>query len=287
MQSVVLRHLICDAGVRTPLFHNASNRFLPSAIQQAKNQFPQQLSAATISGTLVFLVASTPAQLAYLAYKVPLPQHIHTIRINLPFKTHGPESMAMAAALRLLADHLRRDIHLQELTINVNTQEYVSALLQGGTGFKRIKELWGNILVALRAVFESNSSLRTFHIHSPPDILPADELASLQTAMAVLPNRLRMAVLMGQHQRLGSHSHISRLPVQLMEAVLELAVPKEPCRLQLSTATVELPDSSDESSDSDDSSSSGSDDSSNDSSDSDDSSQGSNGGGDGSSDGEA
>ena len=77
--------------------------------------------------------------------------------------------------------------------------------------------------------------------------------------MSALPHRLRLAVAMGQHRRLGRSSHLRRLPLQLAEVVLDLALPRTPCRLEITTTMVLLPGQSSSSSSSSSSSEDGDD----------------------------
>jgi hypothetical protein len=114
------------------------------------------------------------------------------------------------------------------------------------------------------ALLQVNCGLQRLALASFPCQFPPEALAALQTSLAMSRPRLRAALLAATHPRLGAASPLARLPHELLAALLERAVPREGCSLQL-----ELPqglagdssssddggsDSSDSSSDDDDTS---------------------------------
>eukprot|EP00775_Hariotina_reticulata_P001580 gene1580-biopygen2957 len=78
-----------------------------------------------------------------------------------------------------------------------------------------------------------NCGLSELVLVAYPGQLPAEELAALQEVMAAARRRLRLAVLMGTHPRLGADSPILRLPHEVMRMLLNAAVPAIGCVLQL------------------------------------------------------
>jgi hypothetical protein len=122
-------------------------------------------------------------------------------------------------------------------------------------------------LLCASCLLQVNCGLHRLVLASFPCQFPPEALHGLQTSLATSRPRLRTALLAATHPRLGAASPLARLPHELLVALLERAVPRECCRLEL-----ELPQglAGDSSSSSDDSSS---DDDSSDSSDDSDNSE--------------
>jgi hypothetical protein len=78
-----------------------------------------------------------------------------------------------------------------------------------------------------------NCGLSELELVAYPGQLPAEELAALQIVMAATRCRLRLSVLMGTHPRLGAHSPFLQLPHEVMQLLLNAAVPAHGCVLRL------------------------------------------------------
>jgi hypothetical protein len=112
------------------------------------------------------------------------------------------------------------------------------------------------------AAAQVNCGLQRLVLASFPCQFPPEALAALQTSLASSRPRLRTAVLAATHPRLGAACPLTKLPHELLAALLERAVPREGCSLHL-----ELPQGLAGDSSSSDDGSSSSNDSSDDSSD--------------------
>ncbi|KAF6253072.1 hypothetical protein COO60DRAFT_468899 [Scenedesmus sp. NREL 46B-D3] len=219
---------------------------------QRQQQQQQQLEQQQVVGLELKFSLSDPAQVVCLAGL--LPQCVTALVLIVPYQSYGPAAAATCAAVACFCSSMAHHHSLRELRLAFSSAEYHAILQQGGASLLRLPELWGKVLRALSESMQVNCGLRRLVLASFPCQFPPEALHALQTSLATSRPRLRAALLAATHPRLGAGSPLSRLPRELLAALLQRAVPCEGCSLHL-----ELPqglagdsssDSSDDSSDS-------------------------------------
>lgn len=83
------------------------------------------------------------------------------------------------------------------------------------------------------AAAQVNCGLLRLVLAAYPGQLPPDELAALQTVLATARPRLRLAVLSATHARLGAGSPLAQLPHEVLAGLVDRAVPRQACSLEL------------------------------------------------------
>lgn len=153
-----------------------------------------------------------------------------------PQPADAPRSQhaGLAAALPLLLAPLRRSAGLATLRLALPTP--------AGPDAARLAELWQQAwqgtLPVLRALLESSAPLRTLRLQLPACLHQATAayLPQLQEAAGAAPLALRQHVLLALHPRAGRCSLLQLLPLGVLQEVLDLAAPLEPCLVQVTEA---------------------------------------------------
>ena len=138
----------------------------------------------------------------------------------------------MAAALPLLLPALHRSGSLTALQLALPAP--------GGADAARVEQLWQrawqHTLPALRGLLESSAPLRTLHLVLPACLHEATAayLPQLQAAAVAAPLAVRRHVLLALHPRAGRCSLLQLLPLAVLQEVLDMAAPLQPCTIQVS-----------------------------------------------------
>ncbi|GLC63403.1 hypothetical protein PLESTF_000032600 [Pleodorina starrii] len=208
---------------------------------------------------------AAPAVPRPAAGKVPLPSAAQSVPapapplrhlyLEVPFKPHGREAAAYATAMGVLLAALRRErgrnggssgsggeprggrwTGLEAFGLRFSREDYLQVLAQGGASrLAPLESLWQLAPALVQLMQACTGCLRELRLCCPPGLLGAEQVESLQRA-AVDPrlrNQRRLAVLMGSHARLGAASPLHSLPREVVEVLLDLALPRSPHKLVL------------------------------------------------------
>ncbi|KXZ44248.1 hypothetical protein GPECTOR_70g479 [Gonium pectorale] len=185
-----------------------------------------------------------PAELMLLSIHPIITGAGPALLLEIPFKAYGREAAATTTALCVLLAALRRPAgsgggeaaDLEWLGLRFAPGEYLQVLSQGGaTRLAPLHPLWGHVVAGLAQLVQARPSLRELHLSAPPGLLTPSALERLQRAAADPAPRSsrRMAVLMGGHRRLGASSPLRLLPTEVLELIMDAAIPRAPTRLVL------------------------------------------------------
>ncbi|EFJ41725.1 hypothetical protein VOLCADRAFT_119613 [Volvox carteri f. nagariensis] len=172
----------------------------------------------------------------------PLPPLQHLL-LEVPFKPYGREAAAYATAMCVLLAALRRAGReggggscLESFGVRFSRGEFLQVLAQGGAArMGPLESLWQLAPALVQLVQVCPGWPGELRLCCPPGLLDAGQVEGLQRAAVdpLLRNQRRLAVLMGTHSRLGACSPLRTLPSEVLELVLDKALPRRPCRLVL------------------------------------------------------
>lgn len=174
----------------------------------------------------------TPAHMAIIA------DNLHafsapTLSINIPYSTSGPEACAMSAAVHLLMGSLSKAANIVKLSLTITLPDHARLFQQGAVGTREIVTHWDHILKALGDSLGVPLSLQEVSLITPPGILSSDAPVKLVETMHRTRQQHRQLLLMALHPRVGAQSPLADLPLGVFQHILDMVMPRKPCRLTL------------------------------------------------------
>ncbi|GIL51497.1 hypothetical protein Vafri_7470 [Volvox africanus] len=191
---------------------------------------PQPQQAAATTARAVAAVAATASS--------PSPSPLRHLYLEVPFKPYGREAAAYATAMGVLLAALRRaeGSCLEAFGLRFSREEYLEVLAQGGSArLGSLEGLWQLVPALVHLIEARPGLLAEMRLSCPPGLLDPEQVECLQRATVDrrIGDQRRLAVLMGTHSRIGSGSLLRNLPREVLELVLDAALPRRPCRLVL------------------------------------------------------
>lgn len=173
----------------------------------------------------------TPGQLAALSSLIHSRTYSEvTVKVDLQPFDHL--AVATVAALCVFLDAVGSSLHLRKLTLIVAPARWV--------GFKPLtvqllQSKWPSVMKRMSKALSENVLLRQFSLVIPQPLACEGDAEALGSTLASIPQRLRMAILLGTQARVGEKSPLRWMPPNVVQSIVELAVPREPCGLEFST----------------------------------------------------
>ncbi|GLI69773.1 hypothetical protein VaNZ11_014456 [Volvox africanus] len=191
---------------------------------------PPQAAATTVRAVAAVAATAPPPS--------PSPSPLRHLYLEVPFKPYGREAAAYATAMGVLLAALRRaeGSCLEAFGLRFSREEYLEVLAQGGPArLGSLEGLWQLVPALVHLIEARPGLLSEMRLSCPPGLLDPQQVECLQRASVDrrIGDQRRLAVLMGTHSRLGSSSLLRNLPREVLELVLDAALPRRPCRLVL------------------------------------------------------
>lgn len=215
-------------------YSKAAEQFTDNGMQTDWKRMEAELNGMGAAWLLGGVLTLTPGQLVALSSLIQnRTEPGLTINVDLPGDDHRAASMT--AALCVFFDALGYNIHLRELTLQVGPSLLATSRPQA---VKRLQVRWRLVLKRALAAFSVNVVLREFRLEVPAPLAHEGDAQTLEATMTATPRRQRLAVLMGTHKRVGADSPFRWIPHNVLQSIVEMAIPKTPCKLDFSTVPV-------------------------------------------------
>lgn len=215
-------------------YSKSAEQFTDSRIQHDWERMEAELSGMGAAWLLSGTLTPTPGQLVALSSLIQnRAEPGLAINVDLPVDDHRAASMT--AALCVFFDALGSNIHLRKLTLQLETSLLANSRPQA---VKRLQARWRLVMKRALAALSVNVVLRKFRLEVPALLADGGVAQALEATMTATPRRQRLAILMGTHERVGADSPFRWLPHNVVQSIVEKAIPKEPCTLQFSSVPV-------------------------------------------------
>eukprot|EP00887_Chlorella_sp_A99_P003415 scaffold7.g3415.t1 len=250
LRTAALGQLLSMFG-HSNVYHAAAAEFQPDRVLEASASLaPSSAAAASggpAAGGVTTLVAASGSALAATAWLLQRQEGqacahvpISTLRLlccsphesaanphAVAVQRSTAQQAAMFAGLALVFQELRRSTALQALRLELPQADASLPLEQA----------WSHALLSLKAAIEQNAALRSVELHLPSAIPGGGSLRGaarralpgLRDAAAAAAVPARAHVLLALHPRAGRCSLLQLLPLPLVQQVLDLAAPLQPC----------------------------------------------------------
>lgn len=176
----------------------------------------------------------TPGQLAALSCLIHS-RMVSEVTVRIDLQPFNHLAMAMAAALCVFLDAVGTSEHLRMLTLHVAPARWVRFK---PLTVQLLQSKWPLVMQRMLKALSENVLLRKFRLVVPQPLVHKGDVEALGAALTSAPQRLRMAILLGTHARVGEESPLKWMPPNVVQSILELAVPTDSCTLEFNTVSL-------------------------------------------------
>eukprot|EP00803_Ostreobium_quekettii_P009988 evm.model.scf_2676.1 EVM.evm.TU.scf_2676.1 scf_2676:4995-6170(+) len=235
VKGVALRELVHHAGAGAYAYAKAAEQFTEAGLRRDWARMEAELSGTGAAWLKGGIGPITPGQLAALACLIRC-RGGGDLTVIVALQADDHLAASTAAALCLFFDALASNVLLRKLTLRLAPWRGARF---GSQARDRLRSRWRVIMRHLGQALAVNVLLQEIRLEVPAFLVGQDDLGLLRRGAEAAPVSRRLAVLMGTHARAGRDSPLRALPRDVVDRILELAVPRRPCAVEM--AVTQLP----------------------------------------------